>query len=507
VLVIGLASGVTLGSVLRHPVERADAVEIEPAMVAASRFFDRWSGAPLDDPRARVVLDDGRTYLSGTPERYDVIISEPSNPWISGVSNLFTREFFQAAKSALTPGGRLLQWVQLYGLPPDGLRSVLAAVRSEFPHVYVFSNRAAFGDLLLLASLEPLERSSLPRWEKLSGPVRDDLARVDVLTTEQLWSLARLLPADVDAIRRDARVVNSDENLFVELSSPWLLHEEHKTLGQNWALVRPFALGVYPLLRDLGEPVDAEGVGRLALAYADGRHDYEVGRTLGQSAARARSGHALAAAVALTTRDRPPAALLPSLDDALAIAPDAPDILVLRARLRLAADRPAEALEDAEAARRVRPDDPRAQALRWQSLYRLGRVEEAEAALDAMADSPYMAFQPALWPDAAEVWLARGRLDDGIRALKHRLDAERNWAEGWTKLAEAYARAGRSEDAERARRNVATARRNRLLLTHREARMAEWRGDRQKAIALLERAAAEDPTYAPAREDLAALKR
>jgi spermidine synthase/tetratricopeptide (TPR) repeat protein len=507
VLVIGLASGVTLGSVLRHPVERADAVEIEPAMVEASRFFDPWSGAPLDDTRARVILDDGRTYLSGTPERYDVIISEPSNPWISGVSNLFTHEFFSAAKSALEPGGRLLQWVQVYGLPADGLRSVLAAVRAEFPHVYVFSYQASFGDLLLLASLEPLRRDFLPRWEQLTPSVRDDLARVDILTIDQLWSLVRLLPGDIDMIRRDARVVNTDENLFVELSSPWLLHQESRTLRENWDMVRPFALGVFPLLRDLGEPMDPEAVGRLALAYADGRGDYEVGQTLGQSAARARSGHALAAAVALAKRSKSPRELLPSLDNALTLAPDAPDILVLRAQLRLAADRPEGALADADAARRVRPDDPRAQALRWQSLYRLGRLEEAEAELDAMAGSSWMAFQPLLWRDAADVWLARGRLDRGIAALQRRLDADRNWADGWTKLAEAYDRAGRPADAERARRNVATARRNRLLLVQREARMAAWRGDKQKAITLLERAAAEDPTYAPVREDLATLKR
>jgi tetratricopeptide (TPR) repeat protein len=271
--------------------------------------------------------------------------------------------------------------------------------------------------------------------------------------------------------------------------------------------VRLFALGGYPLLRDLGEPVDAEGVGRLALAYAEGRNDHEVARTLGQSAARARSGHALAAAVALARREKPAADLLPSVDNALALAPDAPDILILRGQLRLAANRPDEALADADAARRVRPEDPRAHALRWQSLYRLGRLEEAEAELDAMAGSPYMAFQPLLWRDAADVWLARGRFEHGIGALQRRLDADRNWADGWTKLAEAYDRAGRPADAERARRNVATAKRNRLLLVQREARMAAWRGDKQKAISLLEHAAAEDPSYAPVREDLATLKR
>ncbi|HJQ84173.1 MAG TPA: fused MFS/spermidine synthase, partial [Candidatus Binatia bacterium] len=236
VLVIGIASGVTVGSAARHPVRRIDAVEIEPAVVAASHYFDDFNGRPLEDPRVRVIVDDGRTYLSGTPERYDVIISEPSNPWISGVSNLFTREFFQAAHGALTPDGRLLQWMQLYGLDPTGFRAILAAMRSEFPFVTVFVGDPNLGDVLLLGSLTPLRREHLPRWEALPPAIREDLVRVRNLGTADLWSLVRLLPADVDRIVADAPVVNSDENLHVELASPWLLESENETVDANWAL-------------------------------------------------------------------------------------------------------------------------------------------------------------------------------------------------------------------------------------------------------------------------------
>ena len=105
VLVIGWASGVTVGSAARHPApERIDAVELEPAMIEASRFFEHVNSKPLDDPRVKVVLDDARHYLETTRTKYDVIISEPSNPWLTGVANLFTREFFAAARRALEPG-------------------------------------------------------------------------------------------------------------------------------------------------------------------------------------------------------------------------------------------------------------------------------------------------------------------------------------------------------------------------------------------------------------------
>jgi spermidine synthase len=130
VLVIGWASGVTVGSVARHPVEQIDAVELEPAMLEASHFFDRVNGKPLEDPRVRVIVEDARNYLANTREKYDVIISEPSNPWLSGVANLFTREHFRAAREALAPDGRLLQWFPLYAADLEVVRSILAALRS-----------------------------------------------------------------------------------------------------------------------------------------------------------------------------------------------------------------------------------------------------------------------------------------------------------------------------------------------------------------------------------------
>src|SRR5690606_35146179 len=227
VLVIGFASGVTVGSVAKHAeVEQIDAVEIEPGIVEASRFFDAVNGRPLEDQRVRVVLDDGRTYLSSTREKYDVVISEPSNPWMSGVSNLFTRDFFAAVRGALAPGGRLLQWIHLYAMEPQAFQSILAALRAEFAYVYAFAYARGHADLLLLASERPLTRDDLPRWDELAPALHDDLRRTGVYDTADLWSLLVLEPDEVDALAAAAQIVKSDDNLFIELGAPWMLYAD-----------------------------------------------------------------------------------------------------------------------------------------------------------------------------------------------------------------------------------------------------------------------------------------
>src|SRR4029453_8122237 len=94
-LVVGYAPGVTAGSMLQSPIESLEGVELEPATVNGSRFFEHVNNHPLDDPRMHLIIDDARTYLRVTSTQYDMIVSEPSHPWVPGVANLFTREFFR----------------------------------------------------------------------------------------------------------------------------------------------------------------------------------------------------------------------------------------------------------------------------------------------------------------------------------------------------------------------------------------------------------------------------
>jgi spermidine synthase len=503
VLVVGVASGVTIGSAARHPVERIDAVEIEPAILEASHYFDDVNGRPFEDPRVHAILDDGRTYISGTHEKYDVIISEPSNPWFTGVANLFTREYFHAVRERLNPGGRFLQWVQLYALDAEGVQSILAALRSEFPNVYGFAGEVG-GDLLFLASPEPLRREDLPRWESLSPAVREDMLRIGNCDTADLWSMVRLLPKDVDVLVRDAPVINSDDNLSIELRAPWLIFDN--TEKDNWTAFTPFDRGVVPLLEAVGEPVDSEVIGRLALSYAVKRPDPKLALALGKLAmSRGRTAPAIVANVQLAVMDGSQEKYernLRHLDEAVTLAPTAFEPRLLRAFVRAELGRFDDALEDADIAVEARPDDPRGRVVRWRILRQLHLDERTEADLGVLLASPYMRTQTHVWQEAGEFYSERGRAPDAIRCLEHYLPGDSRWSEGWQMLAEAYRKVGQIPDAERAERNVKIAERDRVLDLHREARLnARW-GDPVAAVDALREALSIDPKYTLARQDL-----
>ncbi|MCC7034268.1 MAG: fused MFS/spermidine synthase [Acidobacteria bacterium] len=152
--ILGLGSGVTLGSALTHELDRATVLEISPEVVDASRFFDDDNHRALADPRTRLIVGDGRTHLLLADEHYDVIVSEPSNPWMAGIASLFTREFFEMAKARLAPGGVLCQWAHTYDISDPDLRSIVATFMSVFPNGTMWLVGEA--DVLLVGSAEPL---------------------------------------------------------------------------------------------------------------------------------------------------------------------------------------------------------------------------------------------------------------------------------------------------------------------------------------------------------------
>ncbi len=154
-LVIGLASGISLGAVAAHDLERIDCVEISPAMVEASHYFDEDNGRVLADPRVRVILGDGRNHVALTDRMYDVIISQPSNPWMAGIADLFTLEYFQACRSRLNPGGLACVWMQAYELEDEVLRSVVATFREVFPHMVILEAKAG-ADYVLIGGADPI---------------------------------------------------------------------------------------------------------------------------------------------------------------------------------------------------------------------------------------------------------------------------------------------------------------------------------------------------------------
>ena len=112
-LVIGLGSGVTLASVLKHRVQDVHLIEISPEVINSAAYFRQVNYGCLEDPRVRATVGDGRNHILHTQETYDVIVSEPTNPWIAGVGNLFSKEYFESCKKRLRPGGVMTAWVQI----------------------------------------------------------------------------------------------------------------------------------------------------------------------------------------------------------------------------------------------------------------------------------------------------------------------------------------------------------------------------------------------------------
>jgi spermidine synthase len=155
VLVIGLGTGSTVGWLAQVPtIERADVVEIEPVIREVAERLSAVNHDALDNPRVHLTLADAREVLLTTRRRYDLIVSEPSNPYRAGISSLFSREFYQASEQRLEPGGLFVQWLQGYEIDAAVVRMAYATLLQVFPVVETWRTHA--GDLLLLASREPL---------------------------------------------------------------------------------------------------------------------------------------------------------------------------------------------------------------------------------------------------------------------------------------------------------------------------------------------------------------
>ncbi len=252
VLVIGMGSGITAGAVARHPIDRMDIVEIEPAVVEATKFFAREHGNVLDDPRVKVIVADGRNYLRTTKEQYDVIVSEPSNPWMAGVASLFSVEFYAIARQHLKPGGVMLQWLQGYNLPSDDMRMIVNTFKTGFPAVSVWNTIP--GDFLLIARTDPtpLDLTLLKeRYESNPGVWRD-FERFRVGSWPGILGYFMLGESDTVTLAKGAGL-NTDNRLTLEFTAPRGLYLD--TTMKNWETIRSFRTAELPDVSPVDRPL------------------------------------------------------------------------------------------------------------------------------------------------------------------------------------------------------------------------------------------------------------
>jgi spermidine synthase len=224
VLVIGFGAGVTTHVAAMWPgVERVDTVEIEPAVLQAAPYFKEINGEVYRHPRCRLIVDDARHFLFTARDRYDVIISHPSNPWIAGTGNLFTSEFYREAKARLNSGGIFLQWVQAYHLLPQDFSLVARTLKGAFRRISLWYGVS--DDLLLVASDEavwpftPQYRALFQHPSEVSRVMRRYLG---VDRPEGIWAYVALGHKDFAWLAGSGEL-NTDDSLVLEYRAPWRL--------------------------------------------------------------------------------------------------------------------------------------------------------------------------------------------------------------------------------------------------------------------------------------------
>ncbi len=246
-LIVGLGAGVTAEAV-PPTVEEIHVVELEPEVVAANRSLaaERRED-PLADPRLRLHVNDARSALLLSPRRYDAIVSQPSHPWTSGASHLFTREFFALVRERLTPRGVFAQWIGLQFVDAKLLQSLVATLVDVFPHVEIYQPFPG-GAVLFLCGLEPLAVAESAAGVLAASP--EGWRQMGILVAEDL--LAGLL-LDAEGSRRFAgdAELNTDYSNLLQTRAPRILRDP---LGGQGA--RRLLAELEPLVKKLSPEVD-----------------------------------------------------------------------------------------------------------------------------------------------------------------------------------------------------------------------------------------------------------
>jgi predicted membrane-bound spermidine synthase len=244
---IGWGSGLSSEVVLSHSgPKELDSIEIEPAMVVGAQAYGPRVLRAYHDPRSKVYFEDAKSYFARHGRRYDVIMAEPSNPWVNGVASLFSTEFYQDIKRYLAPGGVLVQWLQVYDFSDRLLGSILAALGENFADYEIYESNP--GDLLVVAAVDgkvprpgPLPGTETAFMEQLH---RLGITRAEEISARYLGNRKQLMPLFVTL----DPPVNSDFRPVVQLEAPRTRFAGSRALG-----LESLALAPLPVLEMTGK--------------------------------------------------------------------------------------------------------------------------------------------------------------------------------------------------------------------------------------------------------------
>jgi len=237
-LIIGLGSGMTLGAVEQHKeLSRIVVVEIEKEVFEAASYFNTYNNYALEDSRLESVVSDGRNYLLTTSEKFDIITSEPSNPWIRGMANLYTKEYFELAKDHLKENGIMAVWMQLGGIATNDLKSFLFTFKSVFEDVYVFET----GNSIVLLGGKNIEKNSFDTFRNRvnNDLVLSNLGKMDVYSSYDLVRYFVFGNAGIENFTKGNLREHTDNNSFLEYASPKSYYKNKDILRQNKDILLP----------------------------------------------------------------------------------------------------------------------------------------------------------------------------------------------------------------------------------------------------------------------------
>jgi len=219
VLVVGLGSGMTLGATSAHPtVERVTLVELEPKVIGVAKTFEEYNHHVLNNPKLKIVFNDGRNFLMTSKDKFDVITADPIHPWFRGAGYLYTTEYFQLASDHLLPGGIICQWLPIYEMTPKNLKSVVKTFCEHFKYTMLWLTHY---DAELVGSNSPILMDEGELDRRIKEPaIFNDLNQVIMGSATEFLSYFVM---GTEGMKRfsEGGILNTDNNLYLEFSAPF----------------------------------------------------------------------------------------------------------------------------------------------------------------------------------------------------------------------------------------------------------------------------------------------
>ncbi len=236
VLVVGLGSGMTLGATSIHPsVEQITLLEIEPKVMGVAKTFEKYNHHVLGHPKLRVIFNDGRNFLTTTKDKFDVITADPIHPWFRGAGYLYTTEYFKLASEHLLPGGVICQWLPIYEMTPDDLKSVVKTFREHFKYTMLWLTHY---DAELVGSNSPFLIDETQLEKRITEPaIYSDLSRVMMGSATDFLSYFVMGTEGMKKFSQGG-VLNTDDNLYLEFSAPFSIATPSVMEANVHAIVR-----------------------------------------------------------------------------------------------------------------------------------------------------------------------------------------------------------------------------------------------------------------------------